>query len=274
MSSEFIDEIKKNQEFQVSDNIVIEYMSCESEYEMLKKNYLSSSLVGEQDLEKALNLLAWVNKHIKHTGNYDNSDKQDALTLLKLAYDSDYGINCLAMSIVLCECLLAVNVKARVMYMMPKEANDGDNHVVVETFISELNKWIMLDPTYGSYCLDSNEIILNLYEIRKHIAEDKEYHFSQSMNYNGTTVDDIDDVKNYYAKNLFFLRCKGVQGYGRHTEYGNILELAPKGFDVHNRMIKNMLFRINTYGNFEAFHIWMEYEKNLDNKYIDINSIY
>lgn len=65
-----------------------------------------------------------------------------------------------------------------------------------------------------------------------------------------------------------------MQGYGRHTEYGNILELAPKGFDVHNRMIENMLFRINTYGNFEVFHIWMEYEKSLNNKYIDINSIY
>ena len=274
MSNEFINEIKKNLEFQVSDNILIEYMTCEPEYEILKEKYHFSSFVGEIDLEKALNLLAWINKHIKHTGNYDNSDKQDALTLLKLAYDSDYGINCLAMSIILCECLLAVNVKARVMYMMPKDANDGDNHVVVEAFISDLNKWIMLDPTYGSYCLDSNKIILNLYEIRKHIVEDKEYHFSQSINYNGTMVDDIDDVKNYYAKNLFFLRCKAVQGYGRHTEYGNILELAPKGFDVHNRMIENMLFRINTYGNFEVFHIWMEYEKSLNNKYIDINSIY
>jgi len=266
--------LKKNQEFQVSDNILIEYMTCEPEYEILKEKYCFSAFVGEKDLEKALNLLAWVNKHIKHAGNYDNSDKQDALTLLKLAYNSDYGINCLAMSIILCECLLAVNVRARVMYMMPKQANDGDNHVVVEAFISELNKWIMLDPTYGSYCLDSNEIILNLYEIRNCIAEDKEYHFSQSINYNGATVDDIDDVKNYYAKNLFFLRCKGVQGYGQHTEYGNILELAPIGFDVHNRMMENMLFRINTYGNFDAFYIWMEYEKGLNNKYIDINSIY
>lgn len=108
---------------------------------------------GKNDLEKALNLLTWINGHIRHTGNYDNSDKQDALTLLEIAFDKDYGINCLAMSIVLCECLLAVNIKARVMYMMPKSTKDGDNHVVVEAFVSDLNKWIMLDPTYGSYCL-------------------------------------------------------------------------------------------------------------------------
>ena len=140
MSNEFINEIKRNQEFQVSDNILIEYMRSESEYEKLKAKYQLPSFVGEKDLEKALNLLEWINKHIKHTGNYDNSDRQDALTLLKVAYDKDYGINCLAMSIILCECLLAVDVKARVMYMIPKSANDGDNHVVVEAFVSELDK--------------------------------------------------------------------------------------------------------------------------------------
>lgn len=274
MDHVFIDEIKKNQVFQATARIPIAYKTSGPEYEMLKEAYHFSNFVGERDFDKAFNLLAWVNRHFRHTGNYDNSDRQDALTLLKLAFDSGYGINCLAMSIVLCECLLAVNVKARVMYMMPKEPNDSDNHVVVEAFISELNKWVMLDPTYGSYCLDADGNILNLYEMRNCIAEGKEYHFSNTINYNGQTVDDLDDVKIYYAKNLFFFRCKSVQGYGRHIECGDILELAPKGFDVHGRMVENLLFRINTYGNHKAFQTWMAYEKSLDNQYIDIASIY
>ena len=58
-------------------------MRSESEYEKLKVKYQLPSFAGEKDLEKALNLLEWINKHIKHTGNYDNSDRQDALTLLK-----------------------------------------------------------------------------------------------------------------------------------------------------------------------------------------------
>ena len=70
--------------------------------------------------------------------------------------------------------------------MMPRNVEDGDNHVVVEAFVSDLNKWIMLDPTYGCYCLTSEGKILNLYEIRNHIVRDKEYHFSETMNYNGT----------------------------------------------------------------------------------------
>lgn len=274
MNQEFVKEIKENTEFRVSDEIEIEYNHQASEYAVLEDQYHISEIAGNNDLEKALNLLCWVNQHIRHTGNYDNSDSQDALTLLELAFDKDYGINCLAMSIVLCECLLAVNVNARVMYMMPKNTEDGDNHVVVEAFVSDMNKWIMLDPTYGSYCLDSKGEILNLYEIRNHIVRDEEYSFSDSINYNGIKVDDIDDVKNYYAKDLFFLRCKSIQGYGRHREYGNILEIAPIGFDVHKRMIENLQFRIKTYGDFELFRIWQRYEESLENKYIDINSIY
>ena len=59
---------------------------------MLKEEYHFSNFVGERDFDKAFNLLAWVNRHFRHTGNYDNSDRQDALTLLKLAFDSGYPI--------------------------------------------------------------------------------------------------------------------------------------------------------------------------------------
>lgn len=274
MNSGFVQAIKGNTGFRVSADVKITYNHQAPEFGVLEEKYHISEIAGQSDLEKALNLLAWVNKHLHHTGNYDNSDRQDALTLLELAYDKEYGINCLAMSIILCECLLAVNVDARVMYMMPENAEDGDNHVVVEAYISEISKWIMLDPTYGSYCIDSQGGILNLYEMRNHIVGDEEYYFSDSMNYNGVKVEDLDDVKEYYAKNLFFLRCKSIQGYGSHREYGNILEMAPIGFDVHKRMVENLQFRINTYGDFEVFRIWQKYEEGLENKYIDVNSIY
>lgn len=276
MESDFFKAIKENKEFQTSDSVAIEYRTKTPEYTELGEKYQISEIAGkdDKDLDKALKLLAWVNTHIQHTGNYDNSDKQDALTLLDVAYDKEYGINCLAMSIILSECLMSVGVKARVMYMMPQSAEDGDNHVVVEAFVSELNKWIMIDPTYGSYCVGSQGEILNLYEMRDYIACDREYFFSDTINYNGEKVDDLDDVKNYYAKNLFFFRVKSVQGYGGHREYGNMLEIAPIGFDVHKRMVDNLSYRIKTYGDFDMFRIWKKYEDSLENKYIDINAVY
>ena len=274
MNQEWIREIKENTVFQISGKTPVTYSFGEPEYAALIEQYHLAEIAGTGDLEKSLHMLSWVNSHIRHKGNYDNSDTQDALTLLGAAFDKNYGINCLAMSIVLFECLLALRVRARVMYMMPKNAQDGDNHVVVEAYVPDRNKWIMLDPTYGSYCLNSEGEILNLYEIRNCIAQDTEYYFSASMNYNGNPVDDMDEIKTYYAKNLFFFRCKSIQGYGQHRNYGNILEIAPSGFDVHKRMTDNLRFRIDVCGDLEIFHTWMQYEENLGNVYIDPLSIY
>ena len=120
--------------------------------------------------------------------------------------------------------------------------------MVAEAFIAEWNKWIMLDPTYGSYCCDSSGEVLNLYEIRKRIINDEEYFFSDKLNYNGETVSDLADLKEYYAKNLFFLRSKARQGYGMHREYGDMVEMAPINFDVHERMLLNLQYRIHEYG--------------------------
>ena len=274
MNQEWTREIKENTVFRISGKTPVTYSFREPEYKILEAQYHLTEIAGTGDLEKTLHMLSLVNSHIRHKGNYDNSDTQDALTLLGAAFGKDYGINCLAMSIVLCECLLALHVRARVMYMMPKNAEDGDNHVVAEAYIPERNKWIMLDPTYGSYCLNSEGEILNLYDIRNCIVRDKDYYFSSSMNYNGSPVDDTDEIKNYYAKNLFFLRCKSIQGYGQHRDYGNILEMAPSGFDVHKRMTDNLRFRIRVCGDLEIFHDWMQYEENLRNVYIDPASIY
>lgn len=83
----------------------ISYKFDSLEYKKLKEIYNLDYFIGSSDFETCKNVLGWVNKSIVHTGNYDGSDRQDALTLLKRAYQTQNGINCLSMSIVLCECL-------------------------------------------------------------------------------------------------------------------------------------------------------------------------
>lgn len=250
-------------------NFTISYDYNAPEYKELRERYNLQEMAKGTDFEKCQSLLVWVSRKIRHRGNYDNSDRQDALTLLALSYQTDYGINCLSLSIVLCECLLAVGIKARVVYMMPEAAEDGDNHVVVEAFVSEWNKWIVLDATYGSYCIGEDDTILNLGELQAYVASGKKYYFSKGINYNGETNLDLQDIRTYYAKNLFFLRCKSIQGYGAHREYGHMMEIAPRGFDVHERMVQNLQYRIATYGECDIFEKWFAYESNLENVYID-----
>ena len=53
-------------------------------------------------------------------------------------------------------------------------------------------------------------------------------------------------------------------------EYKNMLEIAPLGFDVHKRMLNNLQYRIDTFGDYPVFQTWKNYEENLANIYIDI----
>ena len=253
---------------------IIVYKMNSLEYKKLTMKYYLENLLGLSDFETCKNMLGWVNKNIVHTGNYDGSDRQEALTLLERAYQTQNGINCLSMSIVLCECLLSLGIPTRVVYMMPEAIEDGDNHVVVESFILEWNKWVMLDATYGSYCFDKNGTILNLQEIRNVIRQGEEYQFSDTLNYNGEVDLDIEDIKEYYKKNVFFFRCKSVQEYGSHREHGNMIEIAPEGFDVHERMVKNLQYRMELYGQSDYFVKWLKYESELENVYISEEEFY
>ena len=297
MEKNYVELLQGNTRFQSTAEQVISYDFAEkkieilydftaSEYAELIRKYHFEELLPLSDAEKVRWLLKWVNTHVRHRGNYDNSDVQDALTLLEICCGKDFdgncdneadrarGVNCLALSIILCECLLAVGVKARVVYMMPWAVDDGDNHVVVEAFVTEWNKWVMLDATYGSYCVNEAGVVLNLGEMRVCICRGEDYSFSEGMNYNGDTNLDLVDIREYYAKNLFFLRCKSKQGYGAHREYGNMLEIAPVGFVVRERMVKNINYRIQEYGECEIFRKWLQYEASAKHVYIDMEQFY
>ena len=85
---------------------------------------------------------------------------------------------------------------------------------------------------------------------------------------------DIEDIKAYYKKNVFFFRCKSIQEYGSHREHGNMTEITSKGFNVHERMVKNLQYRMKLYGESEYFVKWLKYESELENVYISEDAFY
>ena len=103
------------------------------DFSRLKSKYPIESIAGEgDDLSKALNLLHWVSEHIYHKGDYAGSVPQNAIDLLAYSYDEGYenGINCVCLAKILAECLLAIGLQARQVFIMPCSPYDGDNHVV------------------------------------------------------------------------------------------------------------------------------------------------
>lgn len=180
--------------FDLSDNIAVR-----------EKYGLDEIAGGGDELSKTRNLLAWVSDKIKHDGSQNVSvPKETALYFLNYAYEKDFGINCKQLAIMLSDCLHSVGIKARPVFIMPKAANSGDNHVITHVYIESLGKWIAVDPSYGATFRNADGKYLNCFELRTEIANggkivvNEESHYNHNKNYSRETY------VNYLAKNLYW----------------------------------------------------------------------
>lgn len=231
----------------------------DTQLELLKEQYQLEKLIGNgDDLTKIVALLQWEAAHIFHKGNYDNHVKNTAMDLFDYSFDKgiEHGINCRSLSIALMECYLAVGIKARVVYLMPFSPYDGDNHVVCEAWSKELNKWIMVDPTYALYLMDEDNIPLSIIEIREKLAYRKELILSNGYHYNGVSKDKSNIIE-YYAKDFFYFHINKIQGYDiEFIEDNWMLTIAPNGYDVKKSKLENINYRIEKWGDNEDMQNW------------------
>lgn len=238
-------------------DIDIKYL-LEADYKNLCEAYQIENIAGTgTDFEKAVNLLNWISSNIYHYGSYDNHIPNTAMELFDYALGKGErsGINCRSLSLALTECLLAIGIKARAIYIMPFSPYDFDNHVVCEAWIGEANKWIMLDPTYNLYASFKGNT-LNIYELREFLANQKDVVFNAEANHNGTSINK-DEITTYYAKDLFRFMISDIQGTNSDNIDGRrLINITPCGFDVKKCTLANIDFRIKKSGNNESLQEW------------------
>ena len=208
------------------------------------------------DYEKTRRLLEWEAEHIVHNAKYDGHVQNTALSLFEYAYDTEESINSRSLSLALTECLLAVGLKARVIYMYPGSPYQCDNHVVCEVWMKELNKWVMVDPTYNSVVLDKDNTPLNILEIRTALAELESLHLADGFHYNGQAVPE-DEILQHYAKNMFWFSVFTIQGcIEENTPDILPITIAPKGYDAKRFLLGNIEYRIQRWGAKKAYLDW------------------
>jgi hypothetical protein len=239
------------------------YENNHPKFQELKSKYPIESIAGEgDDLSKAINLLSWVSSHVHHKGDYAGETPPNSLDLLDYAFDknAENGINCVCLAKVLAECLLAIGLQAKQVFLMPCSPYDGDNHVVTQVYIKEMNKWIMLDPTFNAYLTNEKGEYLSLLELRNHLANQESVFFNKEANYNGDdwTDDNARENTEYFAKNLFYFVYFEINTFGHSQSPGNELILSPKGFDVKHKKLSNIEYRIKRYGDSEEMQKWLE----------------
>lgn len=240
------------------------YDTGHSQLSQLKADYAIEAIAGAGDeLSKAINLLHWVSATMYHKGDYAGSVPPDSLSLLHYAFKkgSACGINCVALSTILTDCLLAIGLPARKVYIMPCSPYDGDNHVVTHVYIQSLHKWIMLDPTFNAYFTNERGEYLSLLDIRHHLADQEPVFFNDEAKYNDEiwTAQSAQDSIEYFAKNLFYMQTMENSTFDEGNAPGNrVIILSPQGYDLKQIRLSNIAYRIKKFGQNPHIQKWQE----------------
>ena len=248
----------------VDTDVRFTYDNHHPKLDELKSTFPIESIAGEgDDLSKAINLLNWVSTHIYHKGDYSGATFPNSLYLLDYAYDKgvDNGVNCVCLAKILAECLLAIGLQARQVFIMPCSPYDGDNHVVTHVYIQKMNKWIMLDPTLNAYFTNKQGEYLSLLELRNHLANQEPVFFNKEVKYNDDKWTDESAKANieYFAKNLFYFLMSEASTFGTpDTQGSRYILLSPQGFDVKHKQVSNIEYRIRKYGDSTQMQNWLE----------------
>jgi transglutaminase-like putative cysteine protease len=195
------------------ENVVFSYESENSpNLTRLREMYALDKIASANtDFEKAKNLLKWVHDLIPYDGRYPLPAQRDAISLISTAKNSGQGLNCRGLAIILSEALLSVGVKAKFVELIPKDIS-SDSHVVTLAYVSELDQWVFLDPSYEAYFVNESNHYLGISEIRASLINDSVLKVNDEINYNGGPVDV--DYLHYLSKNLYRFASPEYSAFG------------------------------------------------------------
>jgi transglutaminase-like putative cysteine protease len=181
---------------------------------------------------RALNLLHWLCAHtIKGNPQSLPDDlRMNADSLLDWCFDQPGNDpNCKHLSIILSTCLLAVGIKAYPLWCFPK-VYEGDNPVVVQVWLPEESRWIMLDPSFNLYAMDGKGRILDAPEIRKNLAGNVSMRLNEGVTWNGGGYLD------YMAKDMYYFYRYQDMRYGILQEKAQVYYLCPTGYNLEDKL--------------------------------------
>ncbi len=233
-----------------------EYTSlpCETilEYELnqadvlayLKKKGICAE--NHHDLDTILSLMRQVTQLIQQDGVNYNHDREHRGTIAQIehALNQDNKTNCRGIAIIMAGVLRAYGFKANIVTCFPISAEDPECHVVCETFVEELGKTILLDPS-SNLLYYKNGVPLNLIELKAAIVkgEAEQLTINSDAIHGGEPVDKMQMIA-YMSKNLFYLEKCIVSNEASEATEDNSICLAPASF-FFNDLGKSYIYTTN-----------------------------
>lgn len=117
----------------------------------LRERYNLEALITlcQSDLERVQIVCHWVHQRWSHS-NRTPPSTSDPLLILRKA-EEGVQFSCWEYSLVAAAALTSLGIKARVVDLLSErvdKVSSGENHVVVEAFLNDLRKWVMVDPQW------------------------------------------------------------------------------------------------------------------------------
>lgn len=124
------------------------------------------------DVEKTLVVMNWVNHLWRHNGS-NLPAKNDPLSILEEVMEHKKQFRCVEYATVTAGCLNALGITARHLELKTTDVETrpvSAGHLVVEVYLSALNKWVMIDPQFNLMPV-WNGLPLNAVEFQQVLVE-------------------------------------------------------------------------------------------------------
>lgn len=198
----------------------------------LKQKYPIDSIAsqGKTDIEKTLKIMAWVHSLWKHDG-WNEPEKSDAIFILD-EVKKGKRFRCVEYGIVTAACLKSIGLKSRVLSLKTEDVEvrpTGAGHVLLEVFINDLNKWVILDSQFN-IIPNSDDVPLNAVELQAAITNNRPIGaWSSDENV------DIEIYKNWIYEYLYYFSVnfdnrENINREDKYMHQGKVaLMLVPQG---------------------------------------------
>ena len=146
---------------------------------------------GLTDRENALAIMAHLTKHTHYCGATRNILPDDGAEISRNSFDLPFekALNCRSKAIALTDIMNSYGIKALPICTM---SNDKGCHFLVQVWLREENRFIVMDPSFNCTFADEDGIELSVFELRERILNDK------SVSINGYSVFGTNELKDYY----------------------------------------------------------------------------
>ncbi|MBF8436873.1 transglutaminase domain-containing protein [Halanaerobiaceae bacterium Z-7014] len=128
----------------------------------------------DSDLSKILAVTDWTHNLWSHDGN-NQPEQNDPLSIYREAISQNRNFRCVEYAIVLTGSLNALDFPSRVLALKMKDVEtikSGAGHVVTETYSSEFDKWVFIDPQWNAIPV-INDIPLNAVEFQQALVDNR-----------------------------------------------------------------------------------------------------